>query len=190
MRLFNISVATLLFIVTLPLMVVIGLLILITSGFPIIYIQQRVGLNEKTFNMYKFRTMRIGCSTHRWTLDNDPRVTFIGKWLRKSRLDELPQLINVIIGDMDMVGPRPEQVELYNDICKFIPRYPFRKTIRPGITGLSQIKLPYDRSLDDVKRKLEMDLTYIRKKCILLDIAIMVQTPAVMMGIKNKNSAL
>lgn len=190
MRLFNIIVATLLLIVMLPLMVFIGLLIVINSGFPILYIQARVGMKEKIFNMYKFRTMRVGCSEHRWTRENDPRVTIVGKWLRRFRLDELPQLINVINGDMDIVGPRPEQVEVYDYICHHIIRYPARKVVRPGITGLAQITLPYDRTLDDVRKKLEMDLTYIRHKNILVDMIIMAKTPLVMMGITNKNSAL
>lgn len=190
MRAFNIIVAFILLVVTLPVSLLITVLIAITSGFPIIYKQSRIGFREKEFIMYKFRTMRVGCSNHHWTLENDPRVTFVGKWLRKFRLDEIPQLINVIKGDMDMVGPRPEQADLYDYICRQLVRYPFRKIVRPGITGLAQITLPYDRSLDDVKKKLEVDLTYIRKKSILLDIKIMTRTPAVMLGVKNKNSAL
>lgn len=171
-------------------MMFIAIIVRLTSNGSIIYKQTRVGLRERIFVIYKFRTMRPGCSTHRWTLENDPRVTFIGKWLRKFRLDELPQLINVIKGDMDMVGPRPEQEDVYDYVCRHVIRYPARTIVRPGITGLSQITLPYDRTLDDVRKKLEMDLTYIRNKSILLDVAIMLQTPAVMMGLKNKNSAL
>ena len=137
----------------------------------------------ETFTMFKFRTMRVDAESGTgavWAQKKDPRVTPIGGFLRKCRLDELPQLINVLKGDMNIVGPRPERPTIIPDLVQRIAHYPIRQRTRPGITGLAQIRHAYDSSIDDVKAKVRYDLEYLRTRSVMKDLRIMVQTPLVM----------
>lgn len=183
-----------------PLMLIIAILIKLDSPGPIFYKQVRVGLNRRRnntkeinplidrrkdnklgrlFTMYKFRTMYVDAESKTgpiWAKENDPRVTRIGKILRKTRLDELPQLINVIKGDMSLIGPRPERPEFVKDLNNNIKCYYLRYNIKPGITGLAQIKYRYTSSLEETKKKLRYDLFYIKRMCFLLDLNILFNT--------------
>ena len=199
-RWLNVAVAAVGLVVALPLMVVIAVLIRLTSRGPVIYRQRRVGLNRRgpgptgrgrrlvdyggrPFTMYKFRTMVARESGHQvWARPDDPRVTAVGRVLRKFRLDELPQLWNVLRGEMNLVGPRPEQPDIALQLGEQIDGYALRSRVRPGITGWAQINLPYDQCLDDVRRKVALDLEYIRRQSTLQDFKIMLRTLPVMLG--------
>jgi lipopolysaccharide/colanic/teichoic acid biosynthesis glycosyltransferase len=204
----NIAVAAVGLATVAPLMVVIGLLIKLTSGGPIFYRQTRVGIDRRArtqasrnsrrhrdsggelFTIYKFRTMTVAalgdCNPGEvWATPGDPRVTRLGRMLRRSRLDELPQLINVLRGDMNVVGPRPEQPMIFERLRARVEGYPERQRVRPGITGWAQINLPYDRTVEDVRRKLSLDLDYIRRQSVLEDLKIMVRTPAAILGVHS-----
>jgi lipopolysaccharide/colanic/teichoic acid biosynthesis glycosyltransferase len=201
LRILNVAVATIGIIVTAPLMLVIAVAVRLTSRGPVRYRQTRVGVNRrsfrtrnstirrtydiggKPFNMYKFRTMRADSgSAQVWASKDDCRVTSVGRVLRKYRLDELPQLFNVLRGDMNVVGPRPEQPKLFEEIRREIHEYPARQQVLPGITGWAQINLSYDSCLGDVRKKLDHDLEYIRRRSTLEDIRIMARTLPVMLG--------
>jgi len=176
-----------------PLMVLISLLVKLTSNGPIIYRQRRIGIicHDRTefFDMYKFRTMHnkaeIGTGAV-WAVQNDPRLTFLGKALRKTRLDELPQLINVLKGDMSLVGPRPERPEIVLKLQRKIPYYSERTYgVLPGITGLAQVNQGYDESIDDVKSKILYDFAYSLSltrldKWLIMDFVICFQTLLIM----------
>ncbi len=201
-RAVNVVIASVALVLTLPVMAAIAVLIKLTSRGPVLFTQRRVGLDRRaegnaggnarrhfddggqTFTMYKFRTMRVngGVSREVWAQPDDPRVTAIGKVLRKFRLDELPQLWNVLCGDMNVVGPRPEQPTIFAALCQQIKEYPRRQQVLPGITGWAQINRAYDTSIDDVREKLNYDLEYIRHRSALSDLKIMLLTPAVMLG--------
>jgi lipopolysaccharide/colanic/teichoic acid biosynthesis glycosyltransferase len=201
-RFLNVVIATLGLVLTLPLMVAIAALIKLTSRGPVLFTQRRVGLDRRAlsraggntrrhfdyggrpFTMYKFRTMRMddGTSPQVWAQRDDPRVTAVGRVLRKLRLDELPQLWNVLMGDMNVVGPRPEQPSIFVYLREQIQGYQRRQRVLPGITGWAQINRAYDSSVDDVREKLNLDLEYIRQRSALEDLRIMLLTPAVMLG--------
>lgn len=200
-RLLNIAVATVGLIVAAPVMLVIAVLIKLTSRGPVLFAQSRVGLDRRSlsraggntrrhmdqggqpFTMYKFRTMRPARTEDRqtWALPDDERVTPLGRVLRKYRLDELPQLFNVLRGDMNVVGPRPEQPTIFVYLREQIESYQRRQRVRPGITGLAQINQGYDTSVDDVRRKVAYDLDYIRRQSALEDLKIMCRTVPVML---------
>ncbi len=178
-RLFDLSSALLLLFIFFPLMILIALAIKADSPGPIIYRQRRLGKKGKVFTIYKFRSMRQDAEKHSgavWAMQNDPRVTRIGRFLRATHLDELPQLINVIKGDMSLVGPRPERPEIAEQLARYIPNYWKRLQVKPGITGLAQVRYRYDSCLKDVKNKLRYDLFYIRKANFLLDLRILFDT--------------
>lgn len=202
-RLLNVVVAAVGLLIALPLMVVVGLLIRVTSRGPIFYRQTRVGLDRRAgrvpavhsrrqhdmggspFMMYKFRTMYPrphNADAEVWASPDDPRVTPVGRVLRKYRLDELPQLWNVLRGDMNIVGPRPEQPAIFVTLRQQIEHYEVRQRVRPGITGWAQINHTYDRCLDDVRRKVQLDLEYLAKQSALEDLKIMALTVPVMVG--------
>jgi lipopolysaccharide/colanic/teichoic acid biosynthesis glycosyltransferase len=205
-RLTNVLAALVGITLTAPLMVVIALAIKLTSRGPILYSQQRVGLDRrggvdrrghrshpgrrqgdhggKLFTIYKFRTMspRATQGEQVWASKNDPRITPVGRVLRKYRLDELPQLFNVLQGEMNIVGPRPEQPEIFGQLREEVERYVERQRVLPGITGWAQVNHQYDQSLDDVKRKVQLDLEYIRSRSALADLRIMALTLPVMAG--------
>jgi len=195
----NVLVAAFGIVLTAPLMLVIAGAIRLTSKGPVIYRQKRVGIDRRRdrtgpvterrksdsggrlFTMYKFRTMYDGAHDPQvWARPDDPRVTPVGRILRAYRLDELPQLFNVLLGDMNVVGPRPEQPRIFTNLAERFTAYRMRQRVLPGITGMAQIHLPYDQSMDDVKRKVDKDLEYIQKKSFWTDVKIMASTVRVL----------
>jgi len=201
-RLLNVAVASLGILITAPLMVVVAVMIKLSSPGPIIYSQPRVGLDRRrfqgdepvshrrrsdhggrVFTIYKFRTMRAEKpgAAQTWAGKNDPRITWIGHFLRATRLDELPQFFNVLFGDMNIVGPRPEQPAIFEELHSELGwRYRTRQRVLPGITGLAQVKQGYDTDLEGVKTKVALDLEYIGKRSATRDLAIMAKTVPVM----------
>jgi lipopolysaccharide/colanic/teichoic acid biosynthesis glycosyltransferase len=153
-------------------------MIKLTSRGSVIYKQQRIGKNGRVFILYKFRTMIPEAESDgpKWAEEQDERVTIIGRFLRRTHLDELPQLINVIKGDLSFVGPRPERPEFVEHLKKKIPYYEIRHLIKPGITGWAQINYKYASSIDDTYEKLQFDIYYIKKRSIVLDILILLKT--------------
>jgi lipopolysaccharide/colanic/teichoic acid biosynthesis glycosyltransferase len=201
-RSINLFVALIAVVLLLPLMLVIAVLVRLTSPGPVLYTQQRVGLDRRLpvdasqnrrrerdlggrpFTIYKFRTMRVDAEHHSgavWAQQQDPRVTPIGRLLRQYRLDELPQLLNVLKGEMNIVGPRPERPTIFAELREHIAEYPLRQRAKPGITGLAQINHHYDRSLEDVRTKVHYDLEYIRRQSVAEDFRIMLKTVPVIL---------
>ena len=201
-RLLNVAVSLLLIIVTAPIMLIIAILVKLTSPGPVIYTQTRVGLDRRAgraarrdtrrhddvgglpFTIYKFRTMRTDAEKATgavWASNDDSRVTTIGKVLRQFRLDELPQLFNVLRGDMNLVGPRPERPSIFAKLREEIPDYQKRQRARPGITGWAQVNQSYDTNLDDVKRKVQFDHEYIYRRGLAEDLKIMLRTVPVIL---------
>jgi lipopolysaccharide/colanic/teichoic acid biosynthesis glycosyltransferase len=167
-----------------PLGLIISLLILIESKKPVFFVQNRVGKGGKIFKMYKFRSMVNGAETHCgpvWAKENDPRITPIGRIIRKTRIDELPQLFNVLKGEMSMVGPRPERPEFVKTLRQQIPEYTKRLRLKPGLTGLAQINHRYDTCLDDVRKKLASDIEYMEKQNFSIDLKILTKTIGVVL---------
>jgi sugar transferase (PEP-CTERM system associated) len=178
-RLLNFLVAFIALIFAMPLLPFIVLAVKLGSPGPALYRQQRVGRRGKVFFCYKFRTMRQDAEADTgatWATDDDPRITRVGKFLRASRLDEIPQLWCVLKGDMHFVGPRPERPEFVEWLSKEIPYYGVRHVVRPGITGWAQVQYKYGNTLDDAREKLQYDLFYIKNASIGLDMLIMFQT--------------
>ncbi len=177
-RLLSIAVSLLLLITISPLLPIIALAVKLTSPGPIFYRQERVGLHGRTFEVIKFRTMRQDAEGGKaiWAGKNDPRITAIGRFLRKVRLDEVPQLWNVLRGDMGFVGPRPERPEFVEWLSREIPYYGLRHVIRPGLTGWAQVRYRYANSLEDSRQKLQYDLFYIKNLSIGLDLLILFET--------------
>jgi exopolysaccharide biosynthesis polyprenyl glycosylphosphotransferase len=177
-RVFDIVASFILFILTLPLMLITSVLIKLTDGGPIFYKQIRTGEKGRDFSIIKFRSMRVDAekSGAQWAKKNDSRITLIGKFIRLTRIDELPQLINVFKGEMSFIGPRPERPEFNVDLEKEIPYYSLRHLVKPGITGWAQVMYPYGASKEDAKEKLEYDLYYIKNCSLLLDFAIILKT--------------
>ncbi|MCU7847553.1 MAG: TIGR03013 family PEP-CTERM/XrtA system glycosyltransferase [Candidatus Thiodiazotropha sp. (ex Lucinoma kastoroae)] len=178
---FDMSVGIVISIVAAPLMVLVTLASLIESvgRDPILYSQVRVGKNGKLFKVYKFRSMRTDAEADgvaRWATKNDARVTKLGGFLRKTRLDELPQIYNILNGDMSLVGPRPERPEFVLQLSNDIPYYLQRHWVKPGLTGWAQMLYPYGASEEDAKRKLEYDLYYVKNASTMLDFIILLQT--------------
>ena len=198
----NMALAAVALVVLAPILLVIAALVKLTSRGPVFYTQERVGLDRRgrslwptnhrraldlggqPFTIYKFRTMSADAE-HRtgavWAAKDDPRVTEIGRFLRQYRLDELPQLINVLKGEMSIVGPRPERPTIFAQLRANIADYPLRQRARPGITGLAQINHHYDACLDDVRKKVQFDLQYIQRQSLLEDLKIMVKTVPVVL---------
>ncbi len=156
---------------------------------PLFYQQVRMGKGGKPFMLTKFRSMIVNAeqkSGAMWSIDNDPRITPIGRWLRKSRLDELPQVLNVLRGEMSMIGPRPERPHFAGKLSHDLPLYRVRNAMKPGLTGWAQIRYPYADSVEDSRMKLEYDLYYIKHASIYLDLLITLQTLSVMLLLKGK----
>ncbi len=198
----NLCVAAIGLALTAPLLLASAIAIKLTSGGPVFYRQFRVGLDRrnggrpaaacrrqkdfggKPFRILKLRTMYVDWEPidaeitkgQVWTQPNDPRITPIGRWLRRTRIDELPQLLNVLLGQMSVVGPRPEQPEIFRVLRERIDGYQTRQSVKPGITGLAQVNLAYDRTIADVKKKLAYDLSYIRNRSMRHDLEIMART--------------
>jgi lipopolysaccharide/colanic/teichoic acid biosynthesis glycosyltransferase len=172
-------VALALAILAAPVLFLAALLVRLTSKGPAFYTQTRIGRNGKLFTIYKIRTMVHDCESltgPRWSMPEDPRVTRVGHFLRRTHLDELPQLFNVLRGDMSLIGPRPERPEFIPKLERAVPRYRQRLAIRPGITGLAQVHLPPDTDVESVRRKLAYDLYYIQNMNVWLDVRILVAT--------------
>jgi len=206
-RAINLSIAVVGLIALSPLLLLIALVVKLTSRGPIFYTQTRVGIDRRwrrtlamherrlqdlggaAFTIYKFRSMDVnaeGRSGVVWATVIDPRVTAVGRFLRKFRLDELPQLINVALGDMNIVGPRPERPLIVARLRQDIPEYQLRQRVKPGITGLAQINQEYDSCLDDVRAKVHYDLEYLRRQSMVEDIKIMAKTvPTVLFKIRG-----
>jgi lipopolysaccharide/colanic/teichoic acid biosynthesis glycosyltransferase len=196
-RVLNFVLAGVALFLALPLLLLIAIAIKLSSRGPVLYTQERVGLDRrvpgdapgnhrrvrdiggKPFTIYKFRTMRVDAealSGAVWATQDDPRVTPVGRFLRQYRLDEIPQLLNVMRGEMNIVGPRPERPMIFAELREHIEEYPQRQRAKPGITGLAQIYHHYDRSLDDVRTKVRFDLEYIRRQSLREDLRIMLRT--------------
>lgn len=200
-RVINVVVAATAMVLMAPVMALVAVAVCLTSKGPIFYSQVRVGVDRRfrykslydrrgydyggrLFKMYKFRSMRVDAEADGkavWAQKSDPRTTTIGKFLRKTRLDELPQLYNVIRGDMNVVGPRPERPTIFAQLREDIPQYAQRQRVKPGITGWAQINQSYDSCLDDVKSKVRYDLEYVRRQSIGHDLRIMSMTLPVML---------
>ncbi len=150
-------------------------LIKLTSKGPVMFVQERVGKKGKAFKVYKYRSMQAGTVTNTWTTVNDPRITKIGKFLRQSRVDEWPQFINLLLGTMSLVGPRPEQPHIVEDMKRQIPFYDERHLVKPGLTGWAQLNI-YASTLEESKQKLQYDLYYIRHRSFLFDLEIILKT--------------
>ena len=165
--------------ISLPVFIIFGTMIKLSSRGPVVYRQNRVGLNGKVFEIYKLRTMRLDAEKTTgavWASENDPRITKLGRILRKTHLDEIPQLLNVLKGEMSIVGPRPERPEIVHDLKVLISDYEKRLKVRPGITGLAQVYQRYDETISDVKKKIKYDLLYIKKMCWLIEMRILART--------------
>ena len=174
-------------IATAPVLAVIGVLISISSGMPVLYRQKRVGLDERPFTIHKFRTMRDPGDQDgpQFADEADDRITPLGRILRKTRLDELPQLWDVLIGNMSLIGPRPEQQEFHEQFSRDIPFYRERTRVRPGITGWAQINFAYASDHAQTARKLEYDLYYIVNQSLLLDLQILLKTVETVLGMRG-----
>jgi len=180
-RMTDLVIAFLALVIVSPLMLLVDLLVRVTDGLPVLYSQERVGLHGKLFTLFKFRTMKVGSDKgERYTREGDSRVTRIGSFLRKTRLDELPQLWNVLRGDMSMIGPRAEWIKLVKEYDQKIAHYHFRHLVRPGITGWAQVNYPYGANLEDTLQKLSYDLYYIRNFSPRLDAEVLLKTLHVM----------
>jgi lipopolysaccharide/colanic/teichoic acid biosynthesis glycosyltransferase len=199
-RVLNVAVAALALVVLSPIILLIALAIKLTSRGPVFYSQIRVGVDRRwryarkferrtydhggqLFTMYKFRTMHVNSEPDGravWATRCDPRVTLIGRLLRRTRLDELPQLWNVLRGEMNIVGPRPERPSIFAELRRSIPEYPLRQRVKPGITGWAQVNQPYDACIDDVRQKVRYDLEYVSRQGLVEDLRIMSMTLPVM----------
>lgn len=175
-------------VIALPILAVASLIIKVTSTGPVFFRQERVGKDGETFNIYKLRTMKQDAEKDTgpvWAKEDDPRVTLVGKFFRKTHIDEIPQLINVLKGEMSIVGPRPERPVFVIDLSKKIGDYTKRLNVKPGITGLAQVRHKYDETLEDVKKKIKFDLLYIKEMCVMTDLRIMARTVLVVLTGKS-----
>lgn len=182
-RALDLSVALTGLVVGAPVFLLIALAIKLDSRGPIFYKQLRVGLRGRTFYIYKFRSMRQDAEVKSgpvWAKENDPRITKVGDFLRKTHLDELPQFINVLKGEMSLVGPRPERPHFVKELRRVIPHYDKRHYAKPGVTGLAQVRQRYDENVEDVKKKVRYDVLYIKKMCPILDVKVIAMTALTM----------
>lgn len=183
-RLFDLIASGLLLLLALPIMLLAALAIFLESGAPIFYRQARVGEGGKVFSIYKFRSMHNDAERDgkpRWAAANDDRTTKVGRLIRKLRIDELPQIINVFKGEMSFVGPRPERPYFVDKLKTDIPFYSLRHAVKPGITGWAQVRYPYGASLDDALEKLQYDLYYVKNHTLFLDLVILFSTVEVVL---------
>lgn len=207
-RVGDVVVSAVLLLLLAPVMAAVAVAIRLESPGPILYRQTRVGRSRRkggrgspdrrdddgdgrdferamtTFTLYKFRSMCVNAEDDTgavWARENDDRVTRVGRWIRRLRLDEFPQLLNVLRGDMALVGPRPERPEFVLDLTEEVPQYTHRLLVRPGITGLAQVSQEPDRSVEDVSRKIRYDLEYLRRRSLWLDLRILLRTPLVVL---------
>lgn len=179
----DIIISAALILISLPVMALTALAVFLESGFPVLFKQERIGLGGRTFQIFKFRSMRQGSEsgTPSWTANGDPRITRVGAFIRKFRLDELPQLFNILRGEMSLVGPRPEVPYFCELLEREIPFFNQRHSVRPGLTGWAQVKYQYGASLEEAKVKFEYDLFYIKHLSLLLDFSIIFETAKVVL---------
>jgi sugar transferase (PEP-CTERM system associated) len=183
-RVFDLVSATVLLVVTLPVMIVTALLITFEDQGPVFYSQERVGLGGRVFKVLKFRSMRTDAEKDgkpRWAASNDDRVTRVGRVIRKLRIDELPQLFNVLVGDMSLVGPRPERPYFVDHLAREIPFYGVRHSVKPGLTGWAQVRYQYGSSVADAVQKFQYDLYYVKNHNLLLDTLVLLETVRVVL---------
>ena len=177
-RMFDIALGSVFLAVLWPFMLLTAIAVRLDSPGPILYHQTRIGLNGKHFRIYKFRSMRQDAEKNGavWAQKNDSRITRVGAFIRNTRLDELPQLYNVLAGQMSFVGPRPERPEFVSELAQQSPFYDMRHKVKPGLMGWAQLKYPYGASVEDAKNKLQYDLYYTKNHSFLMDMLIMIQT--------------
>ena len=169
--------------ITLPMMALVALSILATEKGPALYVQERVGLNGRPFRLLKFRSMRVEKATSsEWERDNEDRITPLGRWLRKLHLDELPQLWNILRGDMDLVGPRPHPVSNHELFARSIPYYSLRSLVRPGLTGWAQVRQGYAQDLSGEIEKMRYDLCAIARPSLRRDLWVLLATVKILLG--------
>ena len=183
-RFFDLVVATTLLLLTWPLMLIVGVCVWLESGGPVFYRQMRVGESGHAFELTKFRSMRTDAEQDgvaRWASTNDDRTTRVGRFIRSTRLDELPQLFNVLGGDMSFVGPRPERPQFVEQLNSEIRYYSVRHSVKPGLTGWAQLRYPYGASVHDAEEKLKFDLFYVKNHGLVLDLMILLQTVEVVL---------
>ena len=183
-RVTDIGISLAVLILTLPLMLITALLIKLDSPGPVFYRQERVGLHGQAFTVLKFRSMSVDAEAGgrpRWASRHDARVTRVGGFIRSTRIDELPQLLNVLNGEMSFVGPRPERPHFVEQLAQIIPFYHERSYVKPGITGWAQVNFPYGASIEDARQKLSYDLYYVKNRSLLLDIMILFSTVRVIL---------
>ena len=203
-RVLNAIIAAATLLLLIPVFLVVALLIKLTSPGPILYVQTRIGLDRRrsgrrgtepydrrsrdlggrVYEIYKFRSMYVDAESRSgavWATKGDPRITPLGRFMRKCRIDELPQFINVLLGDMNIVGPRPERPSIFERLRSDIPDYPIRQLAKPGITGWAQINQCPDLCLDDVRRKVHFDIEYLQRQSLVEDVRIMAKTVPVVL---------
>jgi len=185
-RALDLAAGVLIFLVAWPFMLLVAAAIMLESGGkgPVLFHQVRVGLNGRQFRVHKFRSMRTDAEADgvaRWATKNDNRITRVGAVIRKTRLDELPQVFNVLRGEMSLVGPRPERPEFVEQLEKEIPFYAERHRVKPGLTGWAQLSYPYGATINDARNKLEFDLYYVKNASAFLDLIILLETVEVVL---------
>jgi len=187
-RLFDIVCALILIVLASPIILLTAIFILLESGGPILYLQERVGLNGRLFNVVKFRSMRTDAEKDgqpRWATADDDRVTRVGRIIRKLRIDELPQLFSVLNGDMSLVGPRPERPYFVDKLTQELPYFAVRQSVKPGVTGWAQVRYHYGASVEDSAEKLQYDLYYVKNHTLFLDLVILFETVGVVLTAKG-----
>ncbi len=174
----DVVVSLALLLLTMPLLLLVAIAIKLDSRGPIFYRQQRVGLHGRVFTLMKFRSMRVDAEQGRplWAAQNDPRITRVGNFIRATRIDELPQILCVLRGEMSFVGPRPERPHFVEQLAQAIPFYRHRSAVKPGITGWAQVNFPYGASVEDAREKLSYDLYYVKNRTLFLDLLILIST--------------
>jgi sugar transferase (PEP-CTERM system associated) len=183
-RIFDLSVTAVLLVLSAPVMLATALLIRLESSGPVLYRQQRVGQGGRSFNVIKFRSMRVDAEKDgqpRWASQGDDRVTRVGRVIRRLRIDELPQLFNVLKGDMSLVGPRPERPYFVDQLARQVPFYGARHSVKPGVTGWAQVRYHYGASVDDAVEKLQYDLYYVKNHTLFLDLLVLLETVRVVL---------
>jgi len=181
---FDLCASILLLVATLPVMLVAMVVIFLEDGRPIFYRQERIGRGGTVFSVIKFRSMRNDAEKGggaQWSTADDPRITRIGKIIRKLRIDELPQIVNVLKGEMSFVGPRPERPYFVDMLIAQVPYYNIRHSVKPGITGWAQVRYPYGSSVEDSIEKLQYDLYYVKNHSLFLDLIILIDTVGVVL---------
>lgn len=187
-RLIDIGLSILLLILTWPLLLVTMVAIKVDSRGPVFFRQNRTGKEGLVFSILKFRSMTVDAEKHgaQWAQKNDQRITRVGKWIRATRIDELPQILNVLLGEMSFIGPRPERPEFNESLETQIPYYNLRHLLRPGITGWAQVMYPYGASVEDAREKLQYDLFYIKNYTVGLDVLIILKTVSIVLFGKGR----